>query len=742
MESSEQSRMQEPGAHIAEWAQTRRTSRLVFASAVFVGAFLLFQIQPLIGKAILPWFGGTPSVWTVSMLFFQVLLFGGYVYAHLLSSRWPLRLQAVVHTVLIAVVVLSFRVLPDADWRPRVDEPPALQIILVLAASVGLPYFLLATTGPLLQRWFSLVQPGPSPYRLYALSNAGSLIALLSYPFVFESQLALASQARWWSIGFWAFAILCSWCGVLLWNASAGVDVRASPRIDGAATTTRPTVRRFCLWFVLAMLASTMYLATTNQLCQDVAVVPFLWVVPLSLYLLSFILSFESDRWYHRSFWAFATGGLVVAACGVLSFGKNLPLPVQGTVYLAMMFSVCMTCHGELALRRPVPQHLTAFYLTLSAGGAGGGAFVALVAPLVFADYWEFHLSLLAAALCAAWVAGDASIQASIRTPAAANELAEDRDRATPRERRQGPGQRREQGRGRGRSSRHAVRRAETAPTDGAVALPAIPPILPAVLGGLAVVIVGVGMMESVIDARNSVAMVRNFYGVLEVERDAAVNAMVLRHGQIVHGLQRLDPGEELTPTTYYERRSGVGRAMELLQSRNESLRVGVVGLGVGTLAAYGRPGDLLRFYEINDEVDRLARTCFTFLNRTRARVETVLGDARLSLASEPPQQYDLLVLDAFSGDAIPTHLLTREAFAEYLRHLTPEGIIAIHISNLHFDLRPVVDAIADEYGLTSIAIIVPEILKPIEPGSEWVLLAREAPVLDAAILREAAAPA
>ncbi|MCA9027328.1 MAG: fused MFS/spermidine synthase [Planctomycetaceae bacterium] len=665
---------------ITQEAKGTGRAAALFGVAVFVSAFLLFQIQPLVSKAILPRFGGTPAVWTTCMLFFQVALFGGYLYAHLLTSKVSIRGQVGLHVILIVIAIAMLRVLPEASWKPLEDESPTWQIVMLLGMTVGLPYFLLATTGPLLQRWFHLVLDGQSPYRLYALSNAGSLIALLSYPFLVEPLLELSSQARLWSMGFWCFALLSAGCGWRLWQSGLSTEYQTQ-KADRSAS---PIMRDYVLWFLLAMLASVIYLATTNQVCQDIAVVPFLWVVPLSLYLLSFILCFESDRWYRRRWWALAVSVLILGICALMLFGADVSLLVQVGVYFGMMFAVCMMCHGEVVRLRPSPRHLTAFYLVLSAGGAGGGLFVAVIAPKVFPDFWELHLGLLAAGLCAARVLFDDQ-----------------------------------------QSDASDVR----------------PPLLSAAVVVVLSVAIGTLFVESITNYRNAVALVRNFYGVLEVEQDTIDNATVLRHGQIIHGLQLHSGGMQQVPTTYYVRRSGIGRAIQVLQSRKQQLRVGLVGLGVGTLAAYGRPGDEFRFYEINPDVDWLAHEYFTFIDASPADVTTVLGDARLSLASESQQYFDLLVLDAFAGDAIPTHLLTREAFTEYLRHLNENGILAVHISNLHFDLRPVTDALSEAHQLASVTIAVPEHQNPVDPSSEWVLMAREKAVLDAEPLRHDVPP-
>ncbi len=659
--------------------QPTRGTGVLFATTVFVSAFLLFQIQPLISKAILPWFGGTPSVWTTCMLFFQTLLCGGYAYSHLLTAKLTTRWQAILHVTLLVVSLAFLNILPSIAWKPVGAESPTLRIALLLLSTVGLPYFILSTTGPLLLRWFSLIEPATSPYRLYALSNAGSLVALLSYPILFEPLMRVSIQATSWSIGFCVFAALCVACVVRLW--------RLPQDINQPAESTRPvdrksrpvTVGTYSVWFILAMIASTMLLAETNEVCQDVAVIPFLWVIPLSLYLLSFILCFESDRWYRRNWYALSTAVLVLAVCWLQSFGSRTFLPLQLAIYFGTLFSICMLCHGELARMRPDPKSLTAFYLTLSAGGAGGGLFVGLLAPVIFPAFWEHYLGLLAASVIVVIVYSDH----------------------------------------RGWTSEDQR-----------------PPML---WTGLAIALfVGVGTVfaAAVMNYTESIAMVRNFYGVLEVETDDIEDAVVLRHGRIMHGLQV--KGIPSLPTMYYGFKTGVGRSIEELRDRKTPLKIGLVGLGAGTLAAYGKAGDTFRFYEINENVTQLAQQHFTFLKNCPSTINIIHGDARLVLENEAPQDFDLLVLDAFSGDAIPTHLLTQEAMQSYLRHLRPNGLIAIHISNLHFDLRRVTDALAAASNLHAKTLETAPVMDSqtgmqslIDPGSRWVLLARDAELLN-----------
>ena len=669
-------------------SETNRRWMPLFTAVVFVSAFLLFQIQPMISKAILPWFGGAPGVWSTCLLFFQTVLFAGYAWAHGLTRWVPPHGQAIIHSVLILVAVFLLTVIPEPSWKPSTGDDPIVYILTILGATIGLPYFLLSATGPLLQRWFSLVYSDRSPYRLYAVSNAGSLIALLSYPFVFEPAMNLDSQARGWTGGFWLYLFLTVCCGLILPRTAASTPGTRLPQSkqDSANSDNSHLVsgKRFLPCFLLAVTASSSLLAVTNTVCQDVAVIPFLWVAPLSLYLLSFILCFDGEHWYRRVPIAIVTCVLVAIICWSLMFQSIDSLLLQIGLYFTLLFAVCMMCHGEIARRRPPPEHLTSYYLTLSAGGACGGLFVALVAPILFPDFWEFHICLLASVVVAVCVISDQQ---------------------------------------KWLTSDHR------------------PPLTGIAASIVLVVLVGTLFIESFSRYRSTVSTTRNFYGVLKVEIDDVSDSIVLRHGHIVHGLQVRGLGGRNRPTTYYTRRTGVGRAVEHQQSKKPAVRIGVVGLGAGTLAAWGRRGDLLRFYEINEQVIEQAQEHFSFLNHTAAEVQIVTGDARLSLESERPQKFDLLVLDAFSGDAVPTHLLTREAFEGYQRHLATDGVIAVHTSNLYFNLRPVVDALANQFAMSSTTIFVPEIRPPLNPSSEWVLMSKDASILNDKIFHKEALP-
>ena len=617
----------------------RLYTRVMFAYAmtIFVGAFLLFQVQPLIAKYILPWFGGGPGVWTTCMLFFQVLLLGGYAYAHF-TSRWlrP-RTQAVVHLVLLAAALAFLPITPADAWKPMGAENPVLRILALLAVSVGLPYFVLSATGPLMQQWFTRTSPGRSPYRLYALSNAGSLLALVSYPFFFETHFARKTQAGMWAGGLVAFVIFCGYCALKLWKSETRPDAATLPRSDAP---TLPTLTRL-LWLLLPACASVLLLATTNKICQDVAVIPFLWVLPLALYLLSFIICFDSPRWYLRFPFGLALLLSLCWICWALPKGTETSLRVLVAGYSFCLFAGCMVCHGEVYRLRPDPKHLTFFYLLIAAGGALGGVLVAVVAPLVFNDYQELPLGYLlcGALLLAVWM----------------------------RERQAATGQYRIGFAG----------------------------------GGLLVLVFLALLMRQRADKFGDalVEKRRSFYGVLAVVEDAKDNSMFhhfsLWHGSTLHGLQFVDPAAATWPTLYYEQSSGAGRALLSLPHRDR--RIGLVGLGVGTLAAYARTNDYCRFYEIDPEVMRMATRYFTYAGHCAGKVDCVIGDARLSLEREPAERFDLLALDAFSGDSIPVHLLTKEAFAVYDRHMNTNGIIAVHTSNNYLDLEPLLVHLAAE---------------------------------------------
>jgi len=618
---------------------------VIYGATMFLSAFLLFLIQPMAGKFILPWFGGAPAVWTTCMLFFQALLLAGYAYAHALASRWPLRKQAQWHVALLVVTslaVLWFSIAPSSAWKPQDDQSPILRILGLLSVSIGAPFLLLSSTAPLLQSWFSRTRPGSFPYRLYALSNLGSLLAILSYPFLIEPSISLQRQTTIWS---WTFVGFAAACTVL------ALKVMAAPPLEPAAvreddTAAAPGAGRRWVWLGLTACSSVMLLATTSMMSQDLAVVPLLWILPLALYLLSFVICFQHERLYWRPLFI---AGLVLSIAwtvSVMSGSVFVPLRWQILSYSLTLFMTCMVCHGELVRLRPASRFLTSFYLMVAGGGALGGFLVTVVATRLLQGFWEYHFGLLATTLLVMVV------------------LFQDRSAA-----------------------RRAGRPATAWPVFG---------ILGVAWLGLALVL-GQHIRDS---AQGSVEAARNFFGVLHVQEffkdDPGMHQYSLMHGRIEHGFQFFDPGKHNFPVGYYGPESGMGVALRLHPNRSNGvpMRIGVIGLGAGTTAAYGLPKDVMRFYEINPEVVRLSEKYFTYRKDSQANTDVVLGDARISLERRRSQgvseQFDVLVVDAFSSDAIPVHLLTREAFETFRFHLKPDGIVAFHITSRYFDLSPV----------------------------------------------------
>jgi hypothetical protein len=610
---------------------------LLYACTIFLSAFLLFQVQPLIAKMILPWFGGSAAVWTCCVLFFQLLLLLGYLYAHWSIRYLRPKAQTVVHLALLGLSVLMLPAIPSTGWKPTGGEDPTLRIFGLLGATIGIPYFLLSTTGPLVQAWFvrERAAPGTTPYRLYALSNLGSMLALLSYPVLVEPFLATRTQGYGWSGGYLIFVVLCGFTSWRGWTAQVVTEHAGG---ETAGVPAAPGMGLMLIWVGLAASASTLLLAVTNHLSQNVAAIPFLWVLPLALYLLSFILCFDGDGWYKRA-WFLRLLGLMLASMAYLLYAnKDLPLYVTLPLFALGLFSSCMVCHGELARLKPDPRYLTLFYLMVSIGGAIGGVFVGLIAPNLFNGYYELPLGIIG---CGALV-----VVAMRRDPDA---------KGSP---------------------------------EWQVALTFV------------LVLTGSVVYQHQRSQGSNRVKVRNFYGGLRVSdsgsgRDAT---RTLTHGTIIHGEQFLAPERRREATTYYGPDTGVGLAIRSLDP-NSPRHIGVIGLGAGTLASYGRLGDRFRFYEINPLDIKLARTQFSYLADCQAQLDIVLGDARLSLEREPDQNFDVLAVDAFSSDSIPVHLLTLEAFRLYFRHIKPEGALAVHVSNLYLNLDPIVELAAQALG-------------------------------------------
>ena len=631
-------------------------NRVLLPLTIFLSAFLLFQVQPIMGRYILPWFGGTPAVWSICLLFFQFALLAGYSYAHWLGSFRNSRLAGWIHVGLLAV---SLVFLPVTPVRPETGANPSTQILWLLAATVGAPYFLLASTAPLLQHWSSK----RAPWRLYALSNLGSFLALLSYPFLVEPFVRLRLQTWIWSGLYVAFAFL-SVGRAILSPASEPEAVEKTPR---------PTLLTILFWLGLSAAGSTLLLATTNIISQDIAVSPFLWIAPLSLYLLTFVLAFESDRWYPRLVFAVAAGVLAPVACAVVNAGVGLSLLLQLAAYLVTLFVLCMVCHGELHYARPSPEHLTTFYLTIAAGGVLGGIFVALVAPSVFTEFNEYPIGLAAACLL--------GLVGWLRSGAWALWT----------------------------RSNFAIRI----------------PLMALLLGGIAA-----ATTVSLTGARKAAGTWRNFYGILRITDlpDPKGAMRELTHGRIKHGSQYLEQAWRDRPTSYYGPHSGVALALNALPQGPR--RIAVIGLGTGTIAAWGRPGDLVRFYEINPLVPMIATQWFTFLPDSKAQTDVVLGDARIQMERESSSKFDLIAVDAFSSDAIPMHLLTAEAADIYRQHLAGGGLLLFHISNRTLNLEPVIRGLAQHLNWNAAQILAEDNPSTGEDGSRWVVLSQNLPLL------------
>ncbi len=667
-----------------------------FIISICLSAFLLFLVEPMLGKVLLSWFGGSPAVWSTVMLFFQVMLTGGYAYAAWLSRLT--RRRGALHLVLLGLSLalllglgLTWKspLTPSNTLKPTGTIPPVLDIFLLLALSVGLPFFLLASNSSLIQVWFNRAFPNSTPYRLYALSNLSSLFALIGYPFLVEPNMSLTSQAWAWSGGYLLFA------GLVTFTTFRTILTPQTVQPEMAGVSPQTTTRDYFLWVGLSACPSILFLATTGYLTQQMAVIPFLWVLPLAIYLLTFALAFSGERWYSRQAYIFILLPILLLYDWAMTNGALLGIPWQVAIFSLVLFVGCMISNGELYRLRPHPQHLPAFYLMISAGGALGGILITFISPLLFKGFWELPLGLFLFCTLLLWI---------------------------------------------GRDSKKLGLRAE------------ILSRISTALLAVSVLITGVRAFLFIgADLTGSIRSHRNFYGVVRLRQIGVPGdpnyAYQLIHGNTVHGAQFQESGERVIPTVYYGPNSGVGLALINHPRHGSDLRVGALGLGVGTIAAYGQPGDVYRFYEINPLVIQLAEGqggYFSYLQDTKAKVDIIPGDARLSLESElaagQTQPYDVLVLDVFSNDAIPVHLLDEQAFALYLQFLQPDGVLAVHITNGYLDLVPVVWGLADRFQMDRVVIE--------DPGdghytsaSTWMLLARDSAVFAVPAIRSRAKP-
>lgn len=657
---------------------------MLYFIIIFIGAFLLFQIQPLIAKLILPYFGGGAAIWTACLLFFQAFLLLGYGYAHGVTQIKNHKKQVLCHTALLLLSLLTLPIGLSALSEFETGQSPLWQILLLLASSIGLPYLLLSSTGPLVQRWYSQSK-GLVPYKLYSLSNFASLLALISFPFCFELLLNSRQQSLYWSS---AYVIYIMTFIALAWQFLQQAEQEKIKRVqqvehnekgDTAAPieNNKASKMQQWLWLGLSAIGVILLVSTTNAMTQNIPPVPFLWILPLSLYLLTFIISFHSPKWYVRWYWL----GLFIftALIAVLMFfiGSQFDIISQVVIYSGILFSACMICHGELAKLKPHTDDLTWYYLLISLGGFLGSAVVSFVAQNLFQQFLEFPLAIIAVFLL---------LSLSVFIDKKSTNLV-----------------------------------AKISAISAVVCL-----VLFAVL--------------NVQYVKTDIHSERNFYGILSVKEVTINNKKERRliDGTTSHGTQSLAPNEQQIPLSYYRENTGIALALQNL-SRANNIHAGFIGLGAGTLAAYGNSGDRYRFYELNPAVSDAAHHYFSYLSDSKAEIELVLGDGRVSLAKEMVQginhQFDILVIDAFSGDSIPQHLLTTEAVELYWQQLKDDGVLAIHISNSHLNLAPLMRGLAENSG-KEIRYFNTKAKQTNEHETEWVWMTNNQGLLDSGLTK------
>jgi hypothetical protein len=636
---------------------TGRSISAMYSGVIFLGAFLLFAVEPVAAKQLLPALGGSSAVWITCLVFFQIALLLGYWYAHWLSGRAPTKFAAVLHIALLLCAAALLALIPQPDLS-HASEHPLIAIFAGLLKTIGLPFLLLSSTSPLLQAWLAREERGDVRWRLFAFSNAGSLLALALYPTAIEPHLTLGVQRKGWGVGFAAYAILCS---AIAWHAREANSSaeRESLRVSDQEPS---SLRTRILWFLLPAAATAQLCAITSHLSENIAAIPLLWVLPLAVYLLTFILAFEAPRFYRR--WLVMRLLVVMlAALGYMLFQTDVTLPILLSIgfFLAELFFVCFFCHAEAYALRPASASEAAlFYLLLAAGGAAGTIFIGILCPMIFSANYDVALAFLitaALALAATWQQGwPQRVLWSVGT----------------------------------------------------------------------MLLLWLVIMLHIAFTRSTLVEVRNFYGSLRVRQSLyppqAYTVRTLLHGTIEHGTQWFATDFRHTPTTYYAPDSGVGLAIRFCCD-GRSQNIGVVGLGAGTLAAYGQSGDRIRFYEINPAVRPIAENLFTYLRDSQAQLSFADGDARLSLTHEHARNFDVLAIDAFSGDAIPLHLLTTQAMQVYRRQLAPGGILAFHVSNQYLDLTPEIAELASAAGMEARVFDSPMNPSRGEYRATWVLV-------------------
>jgi hypothetical protein len=690
----------------------------LFSLTALTSAFLLFWVEPLFAKMVLPLLGGSPAVWNTCLMFFQAMLLLGYLYAHVSSRYLDPRRQAIAHVGLLALALLSLPVVIPSAWTPPASGNVIPWLLRLLAVGVGAPFLMLAATAPLLQRWLSSVDHPASenPYMLYAASNAGSLLGLVAFPLAMEPNLRLGDQSRLWSLGYVAALVLTASCSLLIWrNSQRGVSPRPDIEVTAGLAATPDRSDR-AKWIALSFVPSSLLLGVTTYLSTDVAAVPLLWVVPLAIYLITFIIVFARRSREPMKPAALIHAVLVATLVLVVFWDADLDLGWEFALHLAVFAATALVLHGELAASRPSPAHLTEFYLWMALGGALGGAFNALAAPLLFDSIAEYQLVLvLACFLRPSW-----------------------------------------------RSRFTGALSAESIPSIVAALIPAILlslfwrelrghdifgislEIVASVFAGAFILALssnafrfGVGVAAiavlgemTILRSQRPLFADRSFFGAYRVERSGGPSHF-LTHGTTIHGAQFLDAKRRRQPVTYYHPNGPAGQLFAAMQGRFPNNEIGAVGLGAGSLVCYSKPGEEWTFFEIDPLVERISRNpkLFTFLRDCAVQPKVVIGDARLTLARQPAGRFGLLIIDAFSSDAIPVHLLTREAFGVYKKVLAERGVLFVHISNQRLDLEPVVAALAADAGmvarLNDYTARTAREDKDLDYSADWVVLVR-----------------
>lgn len=708
---------------------------IIYALAIFVSALLLFIVEPMFARMILPLLGGSPSVWNTAVVFYQAMLLLGYVYAHAATKWLGVRRQAALHVLLLLLPLLALPIGIPAGWSPPTQTNPTFWLLALLLVAVGLPFFVVSASSPLLQTWFAATRhrAAADPYFLYAASNVGSMLALLAYPLLIEPSLGLSEQSWIWAVGYLLLAALIGACALLVWRAPAAPAAASPADAAPAPASEHLSWPRRGRWVLLAFVPSSLMLSVTTYLSTNIAPIPLLWVIPLAIYLLTFILVFMRRPILPHALVLRALPIVILPLIITLVAQASQPIWLLIGLHLVVFFVATMACHGAIARDRPPPAHLTEFYLWMSAGGVLGGLFNALLAPLLFTTVIEYPLVLVLACVLLEtkgqrpktntssdslvlrpWSFAIRPWLLDLGLPAAIGALVA-----------------------------VAILGARSAGMSnsplGLGLMFGVPSLLCFSLSrrplrfGLAI---GAILLASTLYTSGQGQVLhaeRSFFGIHRVLLDATAQFHSLAHGSTRHGMQGLDPASRDEPLTYYSRSGPAGQVLADLSTRHPGARVAAIGLGAGSLACYKQPDQQWTFYEIDPSVVRIARdpAYFTYLKDCAPDAGMVLGDARLSLASAPDQGYDLIVLDAYSSDSIPMHLITREALALYMRKLAPGGLLAFHISNLYLDLKPALGSLAADAGLAGLSrddlVISAEEQAAGKNASQWAIMGRSA---------------